>query len=266
MMAPMPLALCGTLLAAGLAGSLHCVGMCGPILLAFSQAAGARGALVDGRGARAGGRVPPSVEFLAYHAGRLWTYALLGFLAGHLGSRARDGAAIYGWQRPVAILSAALVILAGALLSGILPAPRLEAWLSGCGMARLRGLGWFRALAASSGVPHRFLLGALLGFLPCGLVYAMLALVATLPTPAHAALGMLIFGLGTVPSLTAVLLLGRSIAAWVRQHGTRVVAAALILAGGVMLLRALGSPADHAGHLGTIAPAAGAAPSAATPP
>ena len=261
MIAPMPLALCGTLLAAGLAGSLHCVGMCGPILLAFSRAAGTRSPVSGDRGAA-------SVEFLTYHAGRLWTYALLGFVAGSLGERLREGAGIYGWQRPAAILSAVVVILAGALLTGLLPARRLEAWLSGCGIARLRGAGWFRALAATPGMPHRFLLGALLGFLPCGLVYAMLAVVAALPTPWHAALGMLIFGLGTVPSLTAVLLFGRSIADWVRRHGTRVVAAGLILAGGVMLARALAPPAvhaGHAGHAGATAPAASGGPAAPLP-
>lgn len=253
MIASTPLALCGTLLAAGLAGSLHCIGMCGPILLAFSQAAGTGLPAPAARGAA-------PVEFLAYHAGRLWTYALLGFLAGSLGARLRVDAGIYGWQRPAAIVSAVVVILAGALLTGLLPARRLEAWLSGCGIARLRGVGWFRTLAATSGMAHRFLLGALLGFLPCGLVYAMLALVASLPTPWHAALGMLIFGLGTVPSLTAVLLFGRSIAARVRRHGTRVVAAGLILAGGVMLARALASPAAHAGHSGHAAAGRSAAP------
>lgn len=232
-----------TLLAAGLAGSLHCVGMCGPILLAFSQA-------VTG-GARPA-RSTLRADFLAYHAGRIWTYAMLGLAAGFLGSRLRDGAAIVGWQRPVSVVLAAAVIAAGILLLGVLPAGRLEAFLTGCGMSRLRGGRWFAALAGSPGFVPRLLLGAIMGLLPCGLVYAMLAMVATLPSPAHAAIGMLVFGIGTIPSLTAVLLFGRSISGWVRRHGTRLVAATLIVAGGVMLWRALSSPADHAGHLGQL--------------
>jgi len=243
---PISLAFLGTLLAAGLAGSLHCVGMCGPILIGFTQAVGRTPAARPAGAAR--GPAPFHLEFLAYHAGRIWTYAMLGLAAGMLGGRARAGAAIYGWQRPVTVVLAAAVIAAGVLLLGILPAARLEAFLTGCGIARLRGRPWFAALAASPGPLPRLLLGAIMGLLPCGLVYAMLALVASLP-PAHAALGMLVFGLGTIPSLTAVLLFGRSISAWVRRHGTRLVAATLILAGAVMLWRALSSPAEHAGHL-----------------
>lgn len=249
---PFSLVFFGTLLGAGLAGSLHCIGMCGPILIGFTQAVGRTPAA----GApRAGGTAPFHLEFLAYHAGRIWTYAMLGLAAGFLGTRARAGAALYDWQRPVTVVLAAAVIAAGVLLLGILPAARLEAFLTGCGIARLRRRPWFATLAASPGPLPRLLLGALMGLLPCGLVYAMLALVATLP-PAQAALGMLVFGLGTIPSLTAVLLLGRSISAWVRRHGTRLVAATLIVAGAVMLWRALSSPADHAGHVNHPAAAA----------
>jgi hypothetical protein len=250
---PFSLAFFGTLLAAGLAGSLHCVGMCGPILIGFTQAVGrtptARPAGAARGGATARGPAPFHLEFLAYHAGRIWTYAMLGLAAGMLGGRARAGAALYGWQRPVTVILAAAVMAAGVLLLGILPAARLEAFLTGCGIARLRGRPWFASLTASPGPLPRLLLGALMGLLPCGLVYAMLALVASLP-PAHAALGMLVFGLGTIPSLTAVLLFGRSISGWMRRHGTRLVAATLIVAGAVMMWRALSSPAEHVGHIG----------------
>jgi len=256
---PFSLAFFGTLLAAGLAGSLHCVGMCGPILIGFTQAVG-RTPVAGAPGAARGDAAvhspaPFHLEFLAYHAGRIWTYAMLGLAAGFLGTRARAGAAIYDWQRPVTVVFAAAVIAAGVLLLGILPAPRLEAFLAGCGIARLRSRPWFASLTASPGPLPRLLLGALMGLLPCGLVYAMLALVAALP-PAQAALGMLVFGLGTIPSLTAVLLFGRSISGWVRRHGTRLVAATLIVAGAVMMWRALSSPAEHAGHLGQASPPA----------
>ena len=242
---PFSLTFFGTLLAAGLAGSLHCVGMCGPILIGFTQAVGRTPAARPAGAAR--GPAPFHLEFLAYHAGRIWTYAMLGLAAGFLGTRARAGAALYDWQRPVTVVLAAAVIAAGVLLLGVLPAARLEAFLTGCGIARLRGRPWFASLTASPGPLPRLLLGAIMGLLPCGLVYAMLALVASLP-PAHAAAGMLVFGLGTIPSLTAVLLFGRSISGWVRRHGTRLVAATLIVAGAVMMWRALSSPADHIHH------------------
>ena len=79
------------LLLAGLAGSLHCVGMCGPILLAFSQ-------VFRPPGEEGGGRLALQRDFLFYHAGRIWTYGMLGFLAGLLGKSLRQGAALAGWR------------------------------------------------------------------------------------------------------------------------------------------------------------------------
>ena len=66
-------ALFGGLLLTGLAGSLHCVGMCGPVLLGLSRR------LPEGRSF--------AVDALAYHLGRIWTYMLLGLLAGAFGQR-----------------------------------------------------------------------------------------------------------------------------------------------------------------------------------
>jgi sulfite exporter TauE/SafE len=226
------------LLAAGLAGSLHCVGMCGPILAGFSQLPGTGGRPATLRS-----------DFLAYHAGRIWTYALLGFGAGSFGARLREEAVRLGWQRPLSILFAALVLATALLLLVTFRTGRFEAFLRRCGAGAFATTR-LAAIARAPGFGARLLLGAVMGFLPCGLVYAMLATVATFPSPAHAALGMLVFGLGTVPSLSVVLLLGRSIAPWVRRRGTPLVAAMLLVAGGTMLWRALTPPADHAAHAG----------------
>lgn len=242
----LPIATWPALLAAGLAGSLHCIGMCGPILAGFAQLS-------------PGGR-PASLrsDFLAYHAGRIWTYALMGFAAGSFGARLREEAERLGWQRALSLLFATAVLATALLLSGMIPVRRLESFLRACGGASLvrRPL---QAIARTPGPGPRLLLGAMMGFLPCGLVYAMLATVATFPSPVHAALGMLLFGLGTIPSLSVVLLLGRSIAPWVRRHGSPLVAAALLLSGGMMLWRALAPPAAHAAHAAAVVEAAPAA-------
>ena len=240
---PAILALGPVLLAAGLAGSLHCVGMCGPILVGFSQLSAGAGRAASLRS-----------DFLAYHAGRIWTYALMGFAAGSLGTRLREEAVRLGWQRPLSILFAALVLATGLLLLAGARSRRLEALLRACGGAAAQRSG-LAAIARAPGLGPRLLLGAVMGFLPCGLVYAMLATVAALPAPL-AALGMLLFGLGTIPSLSIVLLLGRSIAPWIRRRGTPLVAATLLLAGGTMLWRALASSADHAAHAAAAAIAA----------
>lgn len=222
----------GSLLVAGLAGSLHCIGMCGPILVAFSQAFGD---VEDRRGRR----FPLFHDFVLYHAGRVWTYGLLGLLAGLAGHGLRGGTALVGWQRGTSLAFAVAIVLSGLALAGILPVPKLDALLAGCGLARWRGRSWFAGLVRTPGATARLLLGALMGLLPCGLVYAALVLAATLPTPAHAAAGMVVFGLGTVPSLSAVLVVGRSAPAWLRLHGARIVGLALIAMGSLMLARAL---------------------------
>ena len=229
------LVMVGAMAIAGLAGSLHCVGMCGPILLAFQAAFSPAG---DGDG-----KARPSAwsEFLAYHLGRVWTYALLGLLVGLLGGSARSLFDQLGWQRALALAFAAAWIAAGVAL-----------FSQGLGLfgARRGQKGqnrrwspwrwqWFRALVAERGFAARLVLGAVMGLLPCGLVYAALALAATLPSPLHAAVAMLAFGAGTVPALTAVLLASRALPTVARQQGTRLVAASLILAGCVMAWRAL---------------------------
>jgi sulfite exporter TauE/SafE len=224
----------GSLFAAGLAGSLHCIGMCGPILFAFSQAFERAG-----QERPRAHRFPLLGDFVWYHAGRVWTYGLLGLVAGFAGHGLRTGSPALGWQRGTSLLCAGAVVLSGVVLTGLVRAPRLEAVLGTCGLGKLRGRSWFAALVRTPGVTPRLLLGSLMGLLPCGLVYAALVLAATMPTPAHAAAGMLLFGVGTLPSLSAVLIAGRAAPRWLRLHGTRLVGAALILVGGLMLARAI---------------------------
>jgi len=223
----------GSLLVAGLAGSLHCIGMCGPILLSFTQVfdAAARARGEEGTSARS--------DFFWYHAGRIWTYGVLGFLAGWAGQGVRDSSAHLGWQRPVSVLIGAVVVVTGVVLIGVIPGLRLERLWSGCGVHKLRGVSWFRALLEGPGRISKILLGAAMGLLPCGLVYAMLAVVATLPGPLHAALGMVVFGLGTLPALSAVLLAGRAVPQRWRVRGTRLAGVALILVGCWMTARSL---------------------------
>jgi sulfite exporter TauE/SafE len=230
-----------SLLLAGLAGSLHCIGMCGPIVVGFSQAAGAGGLT----------RRAMLQDFLGYHAGRIWTYAILGFLAGLAGMQLRAGSTWAGVQQGVSIGIGTAVIVAGIVLTGVIPGlgtRRLE-----CGVKKLAGARWLGALIRQPGLAPRLLLGAIMGFLPCGLIYAMLVIVAAMPTPAHSAAGMAVFGLGTVPSLTAALGAGRLVQLggrnlpWLtrlRAHGARLAAVVIILTGAWMIARAA-MPHEH---------------------
>lgn len=161
--------LIGGALLAGLAGSPHCVAMCGGL---------------------AGAASGKPAETLAYHVGRLSTYAALGALA------AAAGDAIPG-PRWVPLAIAAIFLAFFALrLAGWSPA-----WVGRLAGSSHRLVPLASAALRRPGLLGRFGFGAVNGLLPCGLVYAALALPVASGDPATGALSMLVFGLGTVPAL-----------------------------------------------------------------
>ncbi len=225
-----------TLFLTGLAGSLHCVGMCGPLLLGFSR-------VLDAGAGR------PRRDFAYDHAGRLWTYGRLGLLAGWAGAELRAGSIELGWQRPLAILISVLVIASGAAALGWIPGLRFELSSPGTCLKPLRPGSVLSSLLREPRRSGRLLLGAVMGLLPCGLVYTALLIAAALPTPLHSALAMVCFGVGTLPALSALVLAGRLAPAWLRAAGTRLAAALLVGIGLFMLARSLWVPLEgHAMH------------------
>lgn len=250
------LAIYGSLLMAGLAGSLHCIGMCGPIVAGFAQVFN-RATLtvnnqpIDNQSTQkflpTAARFPLLLDFTCYHTGRIWTYAMLGFAAGWLGQAARHHSSYLGWQQPLGIVICGLIILSGVILLGVLPIGKMDALLAGCGVDRLTKQNWLTKLTHSHGWVARLLLGVVMGLLPCGMVYAVLIVAAALPTPLHSAAGMVVFGLGTVPSLTSVLVAHRVLPRKLRANGTRLVAVVIILAGAWMMIRTL-TASSHVRH------------------
>lgn len=222
------------LLMASLAGSLHCVGMCGPILLAFS------GAMKSAAAANTNGDAskPPGIawHFVWYHIGRIWTYGMLGLLAGYVGCCVRHSSSLVSWQRIVGISAGVLVVFVGLVLMGVVPGLKVDQG-GACGLKKIWTMPMLRSLLKHNSIAARLLLGAIMGLLPCGLVYSMLAISASLPSPMHAALGMVIFGIGTVPSLTAVLLTSHLVPATWRSSGTRLAALLIIGTGLWMAVR-----------------------------
>ncbi len=236
---------------AGLAGSLHCIGMCGPILTVIAALPQKADLTIEGRdcSSRAGHLSRAARDLLWYHAGRISTYAMLGALAGLLGAQIRNALWLARLQDRLGMAAgAAAVILAIILL--LRPASRcvgvFDSSLAPRPLARL--VGFLRALAAQATPASRFLLGAMMGFLPCGLVYLMLAAVAATGHPLTAALGMIAFGLGTLPALTGVVLAVRLIPIPWRRHGHRAAGAIAVIVGAVFLWRAWpGETHAHAG-------------------
>jgi len=172
----------------------HCLGMCGGIVAIYSARQPVLVTTGDTRPsilARIGTLSP-------LHIGRITTYTFLGALIGLAGSLLEQVGGLVGWQGIFSIIVGVAMIAIALSLMGVLP-PIEVALASITGgaspMKRMRGLFGRRSLAATLG------LGILWGFLPCGLVFAMLVVAASTRTLWGGALTMLAFGLGTVPTL-----------------------------------------------------------------
>lgn len=179
-------AMLATAFVLGVAGSAHCIGMCGPIALAVPS---------PGPGMRA-----RFFSTLLLNTGRLATYALIGAAFGTFGL----GLRLAGLQQGVSILAGSVL-----LLSVLLPGA-LERWSPAGRIAMLIGrlrstLGRNLKRTAPEAL---FLTGALNGLLPCGLVYAAVIGSAAMGSALGGALFMGLFALGTWPALIALRLSG----------------------------------------------------------
>jgi sulfite exporter TauE/SafE len=210
----------------GLLGTGHCVGMCGPLVIAFP------------------GRTGRVSAHLAYHAGRLATYTLLGALVGLLGGALRGGAAAVGadplvWvvRSQVALSAAAAVflLLFGLSRLGLIREPE---WLAAATPSKVPGAArLLRRTLAGGGNRHLLGVGLLLGLLPCGLSYAALARSLAAGSPGAGMAMMAAFGAGTLPGLLALGFgAGRLFQRWRRQSD--------LIAGMIMLAMAARLLAD----------------------
>jgi uncharacterized protein len=211
----------GVVLSLGLASGLHCLQMCGPIVLTYSLSTPRGGAL------RA---------HLLYNAGRILTYMVLGAVAGAAGGGIGLLGRMAGLAAGARIFSGAAMIVAGILMIGLVPSKGLvNIGKSGITSRFSKSIG--RRLVAAGG---KFQLGLILGFLPCGLVYAALLKAMESAGAVPGALTMLAFGLGTAVALVAV---GTASSfAGLRLAGrwsNRLAAVSMVVAGAVILWRGL---------------------------
>lgn len=172
---------------AGLAGSGHCLGMCGGIVTALALSRSETGAA---------GRF---LYNILYHAGRIFTYSLLGLLAG-LAARAGMVDALGPFVRWL-FLAANLFVTALGLCTLL--------GLRSFGLTALDGSGWgplrrlLPRLSADASPAAALPAGLLMGLLPCGLVYGVLLAAATSGSALKGGGMMLAFGCGTLPALLA---------------------------------------------------------------
>lgn len=208
------------IVAFGFLSSLHCVGMCGPIVLSYSVAANAaaqKRALLG--------------LHLAYNSGRTLTYMVLGAFAGLAGSAMGWMGRLAGIQNTAAIVAGAAMVLTAIAMFGY----GFKGWRGFAMPARLlRPAG---KLISSSRPGSKFLLGLVMGFLPCGLVYAALMRAAGAATAAAGATTLLGFGLGTSLALIGVGLGSSALTRRAARWGTAISAATVLVMGAILITR-----------------------------
>jgi uncharacterized protein len=175
----------------GLAGSFHCLGMCGPIALALPV-----GKLST---------LQATLSRIIYHFGRIFTYSLLGFIFGFFGKTLF----VAGFQQQLSIFIGLLIFLF------IFP-NRLLAWSPFQKITQYLTRTFRRVFPLNSPLSFLFL-GLLNGLLPCGLVYVALAGAAASVTPFQGSIFMALFGLGTAPMMFSVSVLPKFLTLNVRQ-------------------------------------------------
>jgi sulfite exporter TauE/SafE len=207
----------------GFFGSVHCIGMCGPLVLAMPAGEGSRFRIAAGR--------------LIYNLGRVATYVAFGALLGSVGGAVR----VPEFQRAVSIAAGAAVIL-------MLVAPRIIRSVAGsfAPFARVTsavsaGIG---RLIRKTSVPALFGLGILNGLLPCGFVYLGIAGALASGSTANGMAFMAGFGFGTIPAMFSVSFIPTLVSAAVRRRLARLLPAFTLLVGALLIVRglALGIP------------------------
>lgn len=203
-------------------GSAHCIGMCG----GFAAAIGATRERFT----------PLLLRQLTYSAGRVFTYAFMGACAGYVGlyfSRFDTGGLVTA-QQVFSILAGVTMIVVGAAVLGLFG--RRKPGKVGAIAALFAPM--FRQLLGARGGVGYFIAGVANGFLPCGFVYAFLAMAVATQDVVQGLAIMVAFGLGTVPAMLAIGCGATLLSHTARLRVYRVAAVFIVIAGGATLYRA----------------------------
>jgi hypothetical protein len=216
----------------GLLGSVHCIGMCGGIVAALSQApprpfpvavitAGAPAAALES-----------AARTLAYNAGRIGSYAMAGAIAGGAFGGLRTLAQAAALQQGAYILANVMLVLLGLYLAGLSQA---VARIERIGLPLWRRIEPVARRITPMGSASRLLaLGALWGWLPCGMVYSMLLMAAGAGSAGAGAATMAAFGLGTLPVLLAAGMAGARLRTELQKPRVRMAGGLVVLAFGLL--------------------------------
>lgn len=202
----------------GLLGSFHCVGMCGAIAFMLP---------VDRQN-----KVKQFFQIASYHLGRLLTYSIIGLLFGLLGK----GFQLFGFQQQISIITGLLMILA-IVVPNLFRKFKIGESVATLVMKLKSALG--KQLKSKKNNTF-FTIGFLNGYLPCGLVYmAVLGAIST-SNAIEGSLYMFLFGLGTVPLMSAVVYVGNFTSVVFRKRVQQIIPFVVVVIGVLFVLRGLG--------------------------
>lgn len=203
----------------GLMGSLHCIGMCGPIAFMLP---------VD-----RSNQLKKFGQIFLYHLGRLLAYGIIGMLFGLLGK----GLYVFGMQQNLSIAIGVLMILVVLIPQKTFNRHNLSKPAYKIISKVKNGLG--RELKKKS--PDTFLtIGFLNGFLPCGLVYMALFGAIAMGSAVDGGLYMILFGLGTVPLMTMAIYLSGLLKGGIRKKTRRLIPVFVVFVGVLFIVRGMG--------------------------
>jgi len=202
----------------GLVGSLHCLGMCGPIAVAIPLHRNNWMLKVTGG--------------LLYNSGRIITYGLLGALFGLLGR----GIQVAGLQQWASIGLGIIMILSVLFPVIFREKVKLDRLFSGYA-GRLTGR--FRILFSKRTLGNLLFIGLLNGLLPCGLVYMAIAGAINTNHVVTGIVFMMVFGIGTTPALLLLSLAGNVVTSGFRKKAAKVIPVFIVILGILFILRGM---------------------------
>lgn len=195
----------------GFLGSLHCAGMCGPIMiiLPFHVLTGWKRVL--------------GITF--YHLGRITVYAIMGVVLFSFKALFHPQ-----WQQTISLVLGGAMLLFG-LFSFI--SSGSAAWVPQSGFVKKQAARFM----GNPSLPALTIAGMLNGMLPCGLVYMALAMAVASPSLQQAILSMYAFGLGTLPMLVSIIVLRRKFSFVQKASFKKYIPLAFFAMGALLLLR-----------------------------
>lgn len=192
----------------GLAGSIHCIGMCGPIALMIPT----------GRGQSKG------VSLALYHLGKLLTYLIIGVAFGLIVA----GVHTFNVQSTLTIISGVLLLLFAII-------PQVLSRLEKKGYTLFNGILAFKQKLAQAlnknKIEFSFYIGFLNGFIPCAMVYSAAIVALSQKTMMNSMVYMLFFGLGTIPLMVIFFYSAHALKAKVGQYANLFRRLAFIIVG-----------------------------------